>query len=471
MKSALLWILCFTYEITFIFSDLSSITSCSDPRWKLKTNDGLWNSPVNIWTIRNVSIVPSQNTHFVNVNTNIPMNSLGEVQNSIKNCGGIHDHRIGKPVFLNCPCEYDEVLGKGIQADKSNLCPGSLSLRGSGLTAQLPVVRRSRDLLLIFNTWGGSPYHVIVESILPAWITVQILIRQLNFPVNSMTLLNLGAFCPSNKHSEIRPLIEALFGNGTYEDSTGTQSGSFSDTAPTHYELLVYGFHHSLSPLSGNRRKVDFNDEIGKFVLEFSQTLKANLLSINELSGGSIFRDTDKSRESSLNNAVLSSKISPVPIAANISAFDVNTSKTWWHDKKSFPRIAFTKRTRRDDRYIESLEDIIQTFSAAGLNVSLVEFGGLELPTYNAQAAYTAGVDVLVGAEGGPVLVSDCGLRLQTNMRPLQSNSFRNELPMNYYTLSRMWLFESFYIVFYMLCFKIPQLHTESCCTVRTYCH
>lgn len=367
--------------------------SCGDPKWRLDTKDPNWNGPVKIWTIRNVSLTPSDSPHFLNVNVLWATKAkTAELQYLPRSCSGVHGHRFGKPVFFNCPCEFDEISGGTIQLDKERLCPGSLVFNKGPSVVHQEISCPSRNALFIFNTWASSsPYHGIIDALFPLWLTVRLFHQSFNQSTERLTTLNLGATCSSNKRATVQPLVEALFGPGTYEDTSGSISHSFTSTCNTKYNYLIYGFHYSLRPFPDNRKRL-FNPELGKMLREFAITLKARLME----------------QTSAATSARLSSHpptyaspppSSPLPWDQEIKKVTNTTADGRTGEIKPLGAV-FIDRSGRDDRHISDYTHMRRSFTRNGLHVHLADFGRGSLSTYAQQAHFSSQVTMLVGVQG-----------------------------------------------------------------------
>jgi hypothetical protein len=131
-----------------------------------------------------------------------------------------------------------------------------------------------RDILLVFNSWSAtSVYHVIIETIFPLWVTLQKAIREFNHTTDKITLLNLTPTCRDEPHLyTVKPVIEKVFGAGTYETSWGIYSNSFSYENVGYYKNMIYGFNYPLRPYRNH--VLTYNIELGRLFREFADTIK-----------------------------------------------------------------------------------------------------------------------------------------------------------------------------------------------------
>lgn len=131
-----------------------------------------------------------------------------------------------------------------------------------------------RDILFVYNSWSAtSVYHTIVETVFPLWVTYQKAIREFHYPADKVTFLNLSPTCRDEPHLwTLKPVMDTLFGPGTYEVSWGFYSNSFSNELVGYYKHMIYGFNHPFRPYRSHI--LTYNQELGLLFREFADTLK-----------------------------------------------------------------------------------------------------------------------------------------------------------------------------------------------------
>jgi hypothetical protein len=143
-----------------------------------------------------------------------------------------------------------------------------------------PIVQKKKAII-IFNSWGTtSMYHTIMDTLFPLWATIQDL-HLTQSEMADLTLLNLSPNCDAfEPHiAKLKPLIDAMYGNKSYENSIGGISNSFSKSVATKYEYLVFGFKGSIKLYHYERHPhLLLTYEKGQLFRKFLTILKESLL-------------------------------------------------------------------------------------------------------------------------------------------------------------------------------------------------
>ena len=263
---------------------------------------------------------------------------------------------------MNCPCFYDQ----GYEFIKNNpnvYCPGdNLILKKSDSKIALT---RERDLVIISNSWGTiSAYHTISDVLFSLYVTIWKFQHSFNITIKTITFLNLSPNCNSEPHEiRLKPYVEALYGDHSYENTTGSLSNTFnnSNNSSTYFKYLIYGLHYVSRPYTRdyNQEAYHYSKDIGTLYRHFADDLFAKILQ-NRFKTYADFGN-------------------------NISSISLH--------------VIDRKKIGMDDRAInKNLFD--ELFREMNMNVTFFDFGRGSLISIEKQAQFTSEMKVLIGTEG-----------------------------------------------------------------------
>ena len=374
---------------------------------------------LDLFEISNVVVYPSDLYSQVVFGIQSP-SMLQEAENALISCIGKHSNRDRvTSVFFNCPCRDDlEPFTTWIRQDQDKYCPAhakfisELRISHSGTTLDgvtfdnstttsvtnnsvrlFPPVRRIKDLLIVFNSWGStSIYHVMFEVIFPLWSTVHRVVTIGGHPSSSVTLLNTSPSCPSEVHLHtVKPWVELLFGPDSYEITSGNISQSFGDISAaaagtlatgngTMYQHAVFGFAYPWRPhFKLGNNQIRFDPSVGQLFVSFAHDLRRKMY--------------DKAVSSGINESTAKS--------LRLHLCDHPTTDVTMMQEQG----AIIERVKDDGRRIDTntlLAHIQQALTPAKkrINLTAIEFGIAPLVTFHEQAVAASSLSLIIGTEG-----------------------------------------------------------------------
>jgi hypothetical protein len=127
------------------------------------------------------------------------------------------------------------------------------------------------DILFLFDTWGTSSYyHLLVDHILPLWITTQVVYKYLeerNITVGKAHFVRVSKNNYNNELGETQSIFSHFLKTG------------FSESTPAlrKYKYIVYGYCYTYRPFKG--QAVEYFANYQPFIDRFCETFKTNELS------------------------------------------------------------------------------------------------------------------------------------------------------------------------------------------------
>ena len=160
-----------------------SVYSCrNDSRWQLTTAYKPSSKALDIFEISNVIVSPGSlyNTIKITVDgTNESSTAKiisDRLHRQVTSCSGTYNSQENRnvAVFFNCPCVMDTLPDSIYLSNKDKYCPTHIEwLVDSKSVLTLTSSMIQKDLLVVFNSWGDSLYHGLIDTVFPLWCTIR----------------------------------------------------------------------------------------------------------------------------------------------------------------------------------------------------------------------------------------------------------------------------------------------------------